>query len=170
MSVWPSVCLSVCMCVPYRSPHRSSDCDETFTSCCKNSRGSFGNLKKFKIVLAGVPGVAISLQGHTPLIRSRWNFHKLLETCSRWCWKFNLYIKINGCVGYLCVCVRVCVPYRSTHRSSDGDETFKNCCKHARDGVGNLIYMLKSMSVCVCVPYRSIHRSSGLRWNFQKLL
>ena len=38
-------CVSVCVSVPYRSTHRSSDCDETFTSCCKHSRGSFGNKK-----------------------------------------------------------------------------------------------------------------------------
>ena len=35
---------------------RSSDCDETFISCCKRARGGFGNLK---IVLAGVPSVAL---------------------------------------------------------------------------------------------------------------
>ena len=83
-----SVSLSVYVCVPYRSPHRSSDCDETFTSC-KHSGDGFGNSKNLKIVLAGVLGVALSLQGHTPFIRSRWDFHKLLETCSRWFWKFK---------------------------------------------------------------------------------
>ena len=46
--------------LPYRSIHSSSDCDETFTSCCKHPRGGFGNLKNLKIVLAGVPGVALS--------------------------------------------------------------------------------------------------------------
>ena len=45
--------------LPYRSTHHSSDCNETFTSCCKHARGGFGNVKKFKIVLAGVPGVAL---------------------------------------------------------------------------------------------------------------
>ena len=59
-----SVCLCVCLSVPYRSPHRSSDCDETFTSCCKYSRGCFGNLKNLKIVLARVPGVALP-EAHT---------------------------------------------------------------------------------------------------------
>ena len=29
----------------YRSTHRSSDCAETFTSCCKHVRGGVGNLK-----------------------------------------------------------------------------------------------------------------------------
>ena len=42
---------------PYRSTHGSSDYDQTFTSYCKHVRGGFGNLKVFKIVLAGVPGV-----------------------------------------------------------------------------------------------------------------
>ena len=51
--------MSVCVCVPYRSTFRSSDCDETFTSYCKHSRGGFGNLKNLKTVLAGVPGVAL---------------------------------------------------------------------------------------------------------------
>ena len=66
-----SVCVCVCVCVPYRSTHRSSDCDESFTSCYKHSRGGFGNLKNLKIVLAGVPGVALSQQGHAPFIRLR---------------------------------------------------------------------------------------------------
>ena len=47
--------MNVSMFVPYRSSHRSSDCDETFTSCCKRARGGFGNLENLKIVLAGVP-------------------------------------------------------------------------------------------------------------------
>ena len=40
----------------------------------------------------------------------------------------------------LCVCLSVCVsvPYRSPHRSSDCDDTFTSCCKHPRDGFGNL--------------------------------
>ena len=48
-------------------------------------------------------------------------------------------------------------PYRSIHRSSDFDVTFKSCCKHARDGIGNLIYStykhqcLCRLSVCVCL-------------------
>ena len=52
--------------VPYRSIYRSSDCVETFTSYCKDARGGLANLKYLKIVLAGVPGVA--LQEHTPFI------------------------------------------------------------------------------------------------------
>ena len=51
---------------PYRGIHRLSDCDETFTSYWKHARDGFGNLKNVKIVLAGVPGVA--LQEHTPFI------------------------------------------------------------------------------------------------------
>ena len=42
---------------PYRSTHRSSDCDETSISFCKQGRGGFVNLKSLKIVLAGVSGV-----------------------------------------------------------------------------------------------------------------
>ena len=42
--------------VPYRSTHHSSDCDETFRSCCKHACSGFGNLK---IVLAGVFVVAL---------------------------------------------------------------------------------------------------------------
>ena len=33
---------------PYKSMHRSSDCDETFRNCCTHARGGFGNLKKLK--------------------------------------------------------------------------------------------------------------------------
>ena len=51
--------MNVCVSVPYRSPHRSSDCDETFTSCCKHARSGFGNLKNLEIVLVGVPDVAL---------------------------------------------------------------------------------------------------------------
>ena len=47
-----------CLCVPYRSTHSSSDCNEIFTSCCKHACGGFANFKYLKIVLAGVPGVA----------------------------------------------------------------------------------------------------------------
>ena len=54
----------MCVSVPYRSTHRSSDCNETFTSCCKHDRSGLGNFIKLKIVLAGVPGVALSLQEH----------------------------------------------------------------------------------------------------------
>ena len=43
--------------LPYKSTQRSSDCDETFNSCCKDARGGLRNLKKLKIVLAEVPGV-----------------------------------------------------------------------------------------------------------------
>ena len=60
-----------CVCVPYRNTHRSSDGDETFTSCCKHARGGYENLKNLKIVLAGVPGVALSLEEHTPSMRLR---------------------------------------------------------------------------------------------------
>ena len=45
----------LCVSVPYRSTHCSSDCDETFTSC-KHARVGFGNKKN---VLAGVTGVAL---------------------------------------------------------------------------------------------------------------
>ena len=114
--------MNVCLYVPYRSPHRSSDCDETltsyckhvrggfrnlenvkivayyleypvlpyisilirssdcnksFTSCCKHYRVGFGNLKNLKIVLAGVLGVAFSLQKYTPFVRLQRNSHKL---------------------------------------------------------------------------------------------
>ena len=57
--------------LPYRSTHRSSDYDETSKSYCKHARGGFGNLKNLKIVLAGVPGVALSLQEHAPFTRLR---------------------------------------------------------------------------------------------------
>ena len=43
----------------YRSIQQSSDCDETFTGCWKHARGGFGNLRKLKIVLAGVSCVAL---------------------------------------------------------------------------------------------------------------
>ena len=36
LSVSLSLSLSLSLSVSYRSPHRSSDCDETFTSCCKH--------------------------------------------------------------------------------------------------------------------------------------
>ena len=64
--------------LPYQeyTVKRSSDGDETLTSCCTHARGGFGNLKIKKIVLAGVPGVA--LQEHTPFILLRRNFQKLL--------------------------------------------------------------------------------------------
>ena len=55
--------MSVCVSVPYRSPHRSSDWNETFTSCCKHSRGGFGNLKNLKIVLAGTPVLHFPYRG-----------------------------------------------------------------------------------------------------------
>ena len=55
-----AVCIiNVSLFVPYRSTHGSSDCDETFTSCCKHDRGCFQNLKNLKILLAGVPGVPL---------------------------------------------------------------------------------------------------------------
>ena len=47
------------------------------------------------------------------------------------------------------------LPYRSTHRLSDCDETFRSCCKHARGGFGNLIYI--KITVCVCVPRIGTH-------------
>ena len=65
--------MSVCVCVPVYETHHLSDCDETFTSC-KHSHGGFGNLK---IMLARVPGVALSLQEHTPFVRLRLNLHRL---------------------------------------------------------------------------------------------
>ena len=37
----------------------SSDCDDTFTSCCTHARGGFGNLRKLKTVLAAVSCVAL---------------------------------------------------------------------------------------------------------------
>ena len=37
----------------------SSDCDETFTSCCKHACGDSANLENLKIILVGVPGVAL---------------------------------------------------------------------------------------------------------------
>ena len=43
---------------PFRSTHHSSDCNETFTSC-KHARNDFGNIKKLKILLTGVPSVAL---------------------------------------------------------------------------------------------------------------
>ena len=46
-------------CCPTRSTRYSSDCDDTFTSCCKHACGSFGNIKNLEILLAGVPGVAL---------------------------------------------------------------------------------------------------------------
>ena len=41
-------------------------------------------------------------------------------------------------------------PYRSTHRSSDCDETSTSCCKHAHGGFEHL-----KTNVCLSVPYRS---------------
>ena len=49
--------INVGVSVPYRSTHRSSDYDETFTNCWERARGDFRNKKK--IVLAGVSGVAL---------------------------------------------------------------------------------------------------------------
>ena len=49
---------------PYRVIHRSSDCNETFTHCCKHCCGGFGNLKNLKIIPAGVPGVVIHSDLH----------------------------------------------------------------------------------------------------------
>ena len=43
----------------YRRIHHSFYCDETLTSCWKRARGDFGNLRKLKIVLAGVSCVAL---------------------------------------------------------------------------------------------------------------
>ena len=63
---------------PYRSIRHSSDYDVTFKSCCKHARDGFGNLKNLKIVLAGVPGVALSVQEHTPFIPLQRNFYKFL--------------------------------------------------------------------------------------------
>ena len=60
--------------LPQRSTHHSSDCDETFTSC-KHARGGFGNLKNFKIGLAGVPCAAL----HFDLDEI---FHKLMKCCT----------------------------------------------------------------------------------------
>ena len=48
--------MSVSFFVPYRTTHPSSDCEETFTSCCKHVLGGFGSLNNIKNVLAGVPG------------------------------------------------------------------------------------------------------------------
>ena len=43
--------------------------------------------------------------------------------------------------------------YRSTHHSFDCDETFRSCCKRARGGFRNLIYIQITVCVrlCVCV-------------------
>ena len=81
-----SVCLRVfvCVCVrvcPYKSTHHSSDCDEAFRSWCDMPAVVLKILKKkkqLKIVIAVVPGVALSLQEHTRFIWLQWNFHKLL--------------------------------------------------------------------------------------------
>ena len=67
-SVLPYRSKNQCLCVPYRNTHRSSDWNETFTSSFERVRAGFGNLKKLKFVLAGVSGVALSLQEHTPFI------------------------------------------------------------------------------------------------------
>ena len=88
------------MCVPYRSTHRSSDCDESFKSSCIHACEGVGNLI--------------------------------------YIYKNQYLCRLSVC---MCVCVCVCLSYRSTHRSSDCDETLKSSCKHARDGVGNLIYI-----------------------------
>ena len=51
---------------PYKSTHRSSDCDETFRNCCTHACGGIRNLKNLKIVLGGVSGVALFPRGaHT---------------------------------------------------------------------------------------------------------
>ena len=56
--------------LPYRSTHRSYDCDVNFKSRCKHARGGFGNLKKIiKILLAGV--LSAALQEYTVFIRLR---------------------------------------------------------------------------------------------------
>ena len=49
----------MCVCVSYRNTHRSSDCDETFVSCSQHAHVGFGDVKNFKITLAGVPSVAL---------------------------------------------------------------------------------------------------------------
>ena len=46
-------------------------------------------------------------------------------------------------------------PYRSIHRSSDCDVTFKSCCKHACGGFGNLIYI--KVNICVSVSSIGAH-------------
>ena len=61
MSVGPSVCMPVCL--------SRIGAHTVHPIAMKHTRGGFGNLKHFKILLAGVPGVALSLQGHTPFIR-----------------------------------------------------------------------------------------------------
>ena len=47
--------------LPYQehTVQRSSNCDETFTSCWIHGRGGFGNLRKLKTVLAAVSCVAL---------------------------------------------------------------------------------------------------------------
>ena len=60
---------------PHKSTHRSSDCDETFTSCCKHARDGFEN-KKIKIVLAIVLGVAL----HSDLDRFCTDVDEILHT------------------------------------------------------------------------------------------
>ena len=45
--------------LPYRITHRSSDKRRNCTSCCKLASVDFGNLKKLKNVLDGVPCVSL---------------------------------------------------------------------------------------------------------------
>ena len=66
----PSVCLS--------RIGAHTVCNDTFTSVLNMPAVVLKTLKEFKIVLAGVPGVALSLQEHIPFIRLRLNFRKLL--------------------------------------------------------------------------------------------
>ena len=56
------------VCPPYRSTHRSSDCDEAFTSCCNMPAVVLKIKKKLNIVLTVVLGAALSLQEHTRFI------------------------------------------------------------------------------------------------------
>ena len=61
----------------YRSTHRSSDCDETFTSYCNHAWGGFGNLRNLKTILAWVPGVALHSDLDEILHKCWWNFAHL---------------------------------------------------------------------------------------------
>ena len=65
-----SVCLSVC--VSRIGAHTVHPIAMKLSQVVVNIPGVvFGNLKNLKIVLAGVPGVALSLQEHAPFIRLR---------------------------------------------------------------------------------------------------
>ena len=96
----------------------------------EHARGGFGNLRKLKIVIAGVLGVFIQV-AHT--------FHPIAM-------KLSQVVNMPAVVLKIKEKLKVYKPeypvlpftYRSTHRSSDCHETFTSYWKHIRSRFGNL--------------------------------